>query len=67
MSRKSRRELEREVSKLSDWASDADSDDWGPIGCEHADGTLTDRDGEPLPEDAEPVVIVSWDVSQTWP
>jgi hypothetical protein len=55
------------VSKLSDWASDADSDDWGPIGCEHADGTLTDRDGEPLPEDAEPVVIVSWDVSQTWP
>jgi len=63
MTRKSRREIEREVQDLSD----RDGHAWGPIACEHDDGTLTDRDGEPLPEDADPVLTVSWRVAQTWP
>lgn len=64
MSRKSRRELEREVNDLADRAGDGD--DWGPIAAEHADGTLTDPNGDPLPAGADPVLIVSWDVARTW-
>jgi len=64
MTRKSKREIEREVSNLSDREH---AGGWGPIACEHDDGTLTDPDGEPLPEDADPVLTVSWDVARTWP
>lgn len=65
MSRKSRRELEREVNDLAERSGSGD--DWGPIAAEHEDGTLTKPNGDPLPTDAEPVLIVSWDVAQTWP
>lgn len=65
MTRKSRREIEREVNDLADRAGDGDG--WGPIAAEHDDGTLTDTDGNPLSADADPVLIVSWDVARTWP
>lgn len=65
MTRKSRRELEREISDLSGRGDHGD--DWGPIACEHDDGAVTDLDGDPLPADADPVLTVSWDVAQTWP
>jgi hypothetical protein len=64
LTRKSRREIEREVKDLS---GRDDGDDWGPIACEHDDGTLTDPDGDPLPPDVDPVLLVSWDVARTWP
>lgn len=50
MTRKSRRELEREVSDLSD--HDRDADGGVLIVYEHADGTLRDSDGEPIPDGA---------------
>lgn len=69
MTRKSKRELEREVRDLSDRAGE--DDDWFRVVCEHDDGTLTDTDGDPVPEDAvgdDGIVLrVSWDVAQTWP
>ena len=64
MTRKSKREIEREVSNLSDREN---ADGWGSIACEHDDGAVTDPDGEPLPEDADPVLTVSRDVARTWP
>jgi len=65
MTQKSKREIEREVSNLSSRAGDAGG--WRVIACEHDDGTVTDPDGEPLLEDADPVLTVSWDVARTWP
>lgn len=65
MTGRSRREVEREINDLSDRATDGEV--WGPIACEHDDGTITDPDGDPLPEDAEPLLIVSWEVARTWP
>lgn len=69
MTRKSKRELEREVSDLSEQAT-ADAGGFVVV-CEHDDGTLTDPDGDPLPEgwreDAGIVLRVSWDVAGTWP
>lgn len=50
MTRKSRRELEREVSDLSD--HDRDADDGVLIVYEHADGTLRGSDGEPVADAA---------------
>lgn len=49
MTRKSRRELEREVSDLSDHDRDAGG---VLIVYERNDGTLRDSDGEPVAEDA---------------
>lgn len=49
MTRKSRRELEREVNDLSD--DDEDADGGILIAAEQGDGTLTDLDGEPYDED----------------
>jgi len=69
MTRKSKREIEREVSNLSD--REAAGRDEIVIACEHDDGTLTDPDGEPLPdrwrENAGVVLNLSWDVARTWP
>ena len=64
MTRKSRRELEREVNDLADRGGDGD--DWGLIAAEHADGTLTDPNGDPLPADADPVLTVPWRIARTW-
>jgi hypothetical protein len=70
MTRKSRRELEREVNDLAERAG-------GGAGgililCEHEDGTVTDPSGDPVTEseyENAGVVIeyLSWDVVQTWP
>ena len=49
MTRKSKREVERGINDLRDRDRDPD----GPgiiIGYEREDGTLTDRDGDPIPE-----------------
>jgi hypothetical protein len=64
MTRKSRREIEREVRDLSDRRGD--DEEWFTVACEHDDGTLTDPDGDPLPEDADPVLIIPWHVARTW-
>lgn len=48
MTRRSKRELEREVRDLSDQGGDADG---GIVFVsEHGDGTLTDLDGDALPD-----------------
>jgi len=47
MTRKSRREIEREVNDLSD---DEDAGDGILIVYEQDDGTFQDSDGEPVPE-----------------
>jgi len=48
MTRKSKRELEREVSDLSD--DDGDAGEGLLIVYEQDDGTYQDSDGEPVPE-----------------
>ena len=69
MTRKSKREIEREVSNLSNRG--AAGRDEIVIACEHDDGTITDLDGEPLPdgwrENAGLVLHLSCDVARTWP
>ena len=65
----SKRRIERRIEEL-----EQTTDDGGQIliVCEHDDGTITDPDGEPIPDEAwenAGIVIeyVSWDVVQTWP
>lgn len=69
MTRKSRREVEREVRDLSDRAGETGGR--LIVACEHDDGTLTTPDGDPLPPnpgaDGDIVLNVSWRVAQTWP
>jgi len=69
VTRKSKREIEREVSALT-----SGSDDTGDgivIICEREDGTLTDPNGDPLPEgwreDAELVIDMPPEITDTWP
>lgn len=64
MTRKSRREVEREVRDLSDRAGN--DEEWFTVACEHDDGTLTTPDGDPIPADAEVTLTVSWEVARTW-
>jgi len=68
MTRRSKRELTREVDRITDRAQESD-DGLFPliIACEHDDGTYTDPEGNPLPADAEVNLTVSWEVAQTWP
>ena len=70
MTRKSRRELEREVSDLADRAGDGGGGIL--IVSKHEDGTVTDPSGDPVTEEkrenAEIVIdSLSWDVARTWP
>ena len=70
MTRKSRRELEREVNDLAERAGGGGGGIL--ILCEHEDGTVTDPGGDPVTEseyENAGVVIeyLSWDVVQTWP
>lgn len=62
MTRKSKREVEREVEQLS---GDGQTESGIIIGYEHEDGTLTDPDGDPIPEDALDragvVIVYDWE------
>lgn len=69
MTRKSRRELKREVAELSE--RNEQRTGGVVVLCEHEDGTVTDPGGDRIKEDAlktaDVVVEVSWDVAKTWP
>jgi hypothetical protein len=70
MTRKSKRELEREVDKLTERAEDNHGGIL--IMVEQDDGTITDPDGEPITEEQyeEARLVIDYvtaDVAETWP
>ena len=61
----SKRRIERRIEELEQTTDDGG--EWFVIACEHDDGTITDLDGDELPDDTQPVLTVPHSIASTWP